>query len=98
MPKGSMPCWIVVAALVATLIAAPAASAMPIDPQGAAVATYDMRGEAAASGGGTGVPVADTGDGAGVDVPVVLLIIAGTLAIGGGMAVATNRVDPRTAV
>ena len=45
---------LVLAALVSVLIAAPAASAMPIHPQGATTQTQDARGEAAANGGGTG--------------------------------------------
>src|SRR4051794_26764033 len=56
MSNSRMLSRLVLAPLVATLIAAPAASAMPTDPQDAAVATQDRqdaRGEAAASGGGT---------------------------------------------
>jgi hypothetical protein len=45
------------------------------------------------------VPVTGVGggDGGGVDLPVVLLIIAGTLAIGSGIVVAANRGHTRTA-
>ena len=82
--------------------------------------SVDLRGEAAAGGGGTGStgpaakpslpgpptwpinptplprptqqPVAtDGGDDIGVDLPVALLILAGTLAVGGGTAVALMK-------
>jgi hypothetical protein len=42
-------------------------------------------------------PVADDGDGGGVDAPVVALIIAGVLALGGGMTVVTLRHRTRVA-
>jgi hypothetical protein len=42
-------------------------------------------------------PVAtDGGDGIGIDVPVALLILAGTLALGGGMAVAGMKARTHT--
>ena len=115
-------CRLVLATLAAASVAAPAASAIPVDPTGPAAA-FDARGESAAGGGPTSRPLnhgpfpgpptwpedpaplpprtapVRAGDGAdgGVDLPVVLLSIAGTLAIGGGMAVAASRVGTRTA-
>jgi hypothetical protein len=43
-------------------------------------------------------PVADDGDGGGVEAPVVALIIAGTLALGGGLTAAAARHRTRTNV
>ncbi len=115
MSNSRMLSRLVLAALVAVLIAAPASSAMPTGPHGNATAMTDARGEAAASGGGTGaapltalpsypaplppraVSIPDGGGGGSVDLLVVLLVIAGTLAVGGGLAVATSRVQPRPA-
>jgi len=163
-----------IATLTAALLAAPSASAMPVDPTGAEAAdprqqdmhgstvtppkdtkqdvrdargeaaagggttggatsgghVRDARGEAAAGGGTTGgatsggavrhprllppptwpahptpiplppraqSPVAtDGGDDVGVDLPVALLILAGTLALGGGLAVAGMKVRAHT--
>ena len=44
-------------------------------------------------------PIAtDSGDDIGLDLPVALLILAGTLAVGGGMAVGATKVRARTRV
>jgi hypothetical protein len=43
-------------------------------------------------------PVADGGDGGGIDAPVALIAIAGTLALAGGMAVVAFRRRARTGV
>ena len=146
---------LVFVALVAVLVAAPVSSAMPAGPHGNDAATFDARGEAAASGGGTGAaaatalpayptpmdargeaaasgggtgstgpaakpsfpssptwptnptplprptqqPVAtDGGDEIGVDLPVALLILAGTLAVGGAaVALVKGRAPTRVA-
>jgi hypothetical protein len=115
MSNSRMLSRLVLAALVAVLIAAPASSAMQAGPHGDAAMMLDARGEAAASGGGTGaaagtalpsrptplppraVSIPDGDVGGGVDLPVVLLLIGGALAVCGAMAVGADRLQTRTA-
>ena len=146
MPKGNTLSRLLIASLAAAAVAAPAAVAQPIDPQGTTSsspqsAQQDLRSEAAADPSRAsqsaqqdlrteatadpsrapsypryvqGPPtwpmhpqpispapahVADAGggDNGGIDLPVALISIAGTLALGGGFAAVTLRHRTRTA-
>ena len=148
MPKGNTLSRLLIASLAAAAVAAPAAVAQPIDPQGSTStspksAQQDLRSEAAADASSApsyaryvqdlrseaaadpsrapsypryiqGPPtwpvhpqpissapatVADAGDGGdgGIDLPVALIGIAGTLALGGGLTAVAFRHRTRTA-
>jgi hypothetical protein len=140
MPKGNKLSRLMIVSLATAAIAAPAASAQPIDPISAqpdkAAVAQDLRTEAVKPQTGTPVTkdmrteaakdpsrapesrlpgpptwpaypraltppqaatVTDDGDGGGIEAPVVALIIAATLALGGGLTVAVLRHRTRIA-
>ena len=108
MPFGNRISRLLVLALTTAAIAAPAASAMPINPvhHGGSTPAQDLRTEAARSSSdfvarpdapATPKAVVTLGDDDGVDGPLVGLLIAGVLAAGCAMAAIALARGPRIA-